>query len=111
MKNYRPILIGLCLLLSSCAAALRASEPTYFGDTFPATSKVDIYYSEHDVKQGYKVIGHMAYTNFAPDVVKAKLSEFAKKIGADAVIITGTEDVRNDAPTGLIKADALKYNN
>jgi hypothetical protein len=104
MKNYHIIIISLCLLLSSCGVSHYV--PTYFGDKFPPTSTVDIYYSAHDVKQNYKVIGHISCANFGQDAVKAKLSDYAKTIGADAIIITGTENT-----TALINADALKYTN
>ena len=43
MKNYHIILLGLCLLLSSCL-----SQMTYFGDKFPPTTSIDVYYSAHD---------------------------------------------------------------
>ena len=105
MKPLKLLIVGLCLLLSSCGSV------TYFGDTLAPTSSVDIYYSAHDVKKDYNVIGHLSFVNYFQndqEYVKAKLSAYAKKIGADGMIILGTTAVE-DAADGIIKADALKY--
>jgi len=102
MKKYL-IISGLCLLLSSCAIM-----PTYFGDKYPATNTVDLYYSAHDVKQSYKVIGHLTIQNIGQDVVKTKLTDYAKTIGADAIVISGT-DATKDNTAAVVNAYALKY--
>jgi len=107
MKNYHIIIACICLTLSSCAV-----QVNYFGDKLAPTTNVDIYYSAHDVKKEYKVIGHMNYPNAGQDAVKQKFAEYAKSIGADAVIITGNT-VDNGGKTGsdVVNADALKYGN
>jgi 5,10-methylenetetrahydrofolate reductase len=105
MKNYRILLIGLCLLLSSCALPI-----TYFGDTLSPTNSVDIYYSAHDITKTYKVIGHLTCANAVnQEKVKTQLSAYAKKIGADAIVITGLDGTKDSTPT-VVNADALKYN-
>ena len=105
MKSYHFIIAGLCLLLSSCAL-----QATYFGDTLAPTNSIDIYYSAHDVKKEYKVIGHLTCPNVgSQDEVKATLSERAKKAGADAIVIVGTDATKAD-PAAVVNADALKYN-
>ncbi len=111
MKNYHIIIFGLCLLLSSCATIM----VTYFGDRLTPTTSVDIYYSEHDVIKPYKVIGHLNCPNYGPsyqDKEKAQLSDYAKKIGADAIVITGVT-VNNGGTNALdvLNANALKYTN
>src|ERR1700755_2631129 len=98
MKTHQLIFIAFCFLLSSCMTV------TYFGDRYPQTSTVDIYYSAHDVKQNYKVIGHMNYPNDMQERVKAKLSEYAKTIGADAIIITGSDATKQNQ-AAVINAD------
>ena len=105
MKNYQIAILGLCLLLSSCTVPV-----AYFGDKLTPTANVDIFYSAHDVTRPYKVIGHLTYPNFAQDQVKAKLSAYAKTIGADAIVITGT-DATKDNQAAVVNADALKYTN
>jgi hypothetical protein len=103
MKKYHTILIGLCLLLSSCVTV------SYLGDKLPPTTSVDIFYSAHDVTKPYKVIGHLTCPNGGTDLTKTQLSTYAKKIGADAIVITGT-DATKDNQAAVVTADALKYN-
>jgi len=107
MKNYHIMLACICLFLSSCAI-----QVNYFGDKLAPTSNVDIYYSAHDVKKEYKVIGHMNLGNIGQELVKQKFVGYAKSIGADAIIITGNT-VDNGGKTGsdVVNADALKYSN
>ena len=105
MKNYHLIIVTLCLLLSSCAAV------SYLGDKLPPTNTVDIFYSAHDVTRSYKVIGHLSCPNGRVEGVKAQLTDYAKKIGADAIVITGIGEPNNDNRTGVANADALKYTN
>jgi hypothetical protein len=105
MKKHKFAFIGLCTLLSSCAFPV-----SYFGDKLAPTTSVDIFYSAHDVTRQYKVIGHLNLVNLGEDYVKAKFVEQAKKIGADAIVITGIDAIKNDQ-TAYINADALKYTN
>src|ERR1700753_725937 len=102
MKKLHLIVLSVCYLLTSCATA------TYFGDKYPPTTTVDTYYSAHDVKKDYKVIGHLTYPNLNHETVKNSLVIAAMKIGADAIIITGT-DATKDNQAAVVTADALKY--
>lgn len=105
MKNYHILLLGICLFLSSCVTV------TYFGDTLPATTSVEIYYSAHDVKKDYKVIGHLNCPGGNQETVKGLLMNKAKTIGADAIVITGsTVDASGKYTSDIVNADALKYN-
>lgn len=95
-------IIVFSLFLVSCAPI------NYLGDTYPATSKVDVYYDAKDIKQDYKVFGHlsMSFSNNSAKVKKT-LSEKAQSLGADGIIIqqtVGHEDKE------LVKADVIKYN-
>ena len=106
MKNYHVLLISLCLLLSACGII----KPDYFGDKFPPTTAVDIYYSAHDVKQPYKVIGHLTITNIGQDSVKSRFVAYAKTIGADAIVIVGnTVNNGTKSSSDIVNADALRY--
>ena len=107
MKNYLLIALAFCFLLSAC----RVIEPDYFGEKYPPTTHVDIFYSAHDVKKDYKVIGHMNLANFGQDSVKSKFVRYAQKIGADAIVITGnTVNTGSKSGSDVVNADALKYN-
>jgi len=105
MKNL--LLFVSIVLLTACAAL----QPSYFGDKFPATTSVDLYYSTHDVKRPYKVIGHLTIPNvMKQDTIKSKLLAYGKKIGADAIVITGnTVDNGGKYASDVVNADALKY--
>jgi hypothetical protein len=106
MKKFHLLIATLFLfLMSSCSYSI-----TYFGDKYSATSSIDIYYSVHDVKKDYKVIGHLTCPYAGQTIVKKQLSSYAKKIGADAIIITGTES-SDDHQASTVKADALRYTN
>jgi hypothetical protein len=85
-------------------------QPRYFGDKLPPTTSVDIYYSAHDVKPQYHVMGHMTIQNIGQDKVKAKFVDYGKSIGADGVIITGnTVDDGGKYGSDVVNADAIKY--
>jgi len=106
MKD-RITILGLSLLLSACGTI----APNYFGDKFSPTDSVDLYYSTHDVKQEYKVIGHLTITKvIGQDSVKAKLVGYGKKIGADTIVILGnTVNDGGKVPSDIVNADALRY--
>jgi hypothetical protein len=93
--------IACSFFLASC------SSISYLGDTYPATTKADVYYDAKDVKQDYKVIGHlsMPYSTNSNEI-KSRLSEKASSLGADGIIILQTIG-REDKE--IVKADAIKY--
>jgi hypothetical protein len=103
MKNFI-FICGLSLLLSSCTVMV-----DYIGDKYPPSSSVDVYYSTHDVTRAYKVIGHMNIPNVGKEQAKTSFIKYAKSIGADAIVITGTESTK-DTQSAYVDADALKYN-
>lgn len=96
-------IIAICFFLTSCAVP----AAVYLGDTYPITDKVDVYYDTKDVKQNYKVIGHLAIS-YTPDssVAKKLLSDKAKTQGANGIIIFQVEGNNANA---TIRADAIKY--
>jgi hypothetical protein len=106
MKNYQILMAGLLLFLSSCAV------PSYFGDKLAPTTSVDLFYSTHDVTKPYRVIGHLNFPNGNQDEVKEQLIAAAKKVGADAIVITGST-VNNGGrfSSDVVNAEALKYTN
>ena len=103
MKRYQLIILGLALVLSSCASV------SYFGDRYmPVKSDVEIYYSTHDVKKLYKVIGRLTSPNYDEDRLKAELKNYARTVGGNAVIIN-KPDVTNDGQSVTVTADVLRY--
>ena len=105
MKNL--LLFASIVLLTACAAI----QPSYFGDKLPPTTSVDLFYSAHDAKQPYKVIGHLTIPNvMKQDSIKSRLTAYTKTIGADAIVITGnTVNNGGKSASDVVNADALKY--
>jgi hypothetical protein len=97
------LIIAFALFFTSCAVPAAA----YLGDTYPVSDKIDVYYDAKDVKQDYKVIGHLAivYTEDSA-IAKKLLSDKAKTQGADGIIIFQVEGNNANA---TIRADAIKY--
>jgi hypothetical protein len=105
MKTFKlhHLLLSGSLFLASCATV------NYLGDQYTPTAKTDVYYDAKDIKQEYKVIGHLsaAYNSAEKiDVIKNKLSDKAKTIGADAIIILQTT---GNSDHEMLRADAIKY--
>ena len=97
------LLIAGSLLITSCTTV------GYLGDQHEPTAKVDVYYDVKDVKQDYKVIGHLSdsYNNSRkPEHTKNKFVEKAKAIGADGLIILQTT---GNSDHEMARADAIKY--
>ena len=105
MKNL--LLIISIMLFVACGVL----QPSYFGDRLPPTTSVDLYYSAHDVKRPYKVMGHLTIPNiYKQDTIKSKLIAYGKTIGADAIVITGnTVNDGSKSSSDIVNADALKY--
>ena len=100
------ILTILTFCFDSCATT------TYVGDQLAATSNVDVYYAEKDVKREYKVIGHITAPSTGDDnAVKPYIIERAKKVGADGAIILGRSYTGGKDSDPFIKAEAIIYTN
>jgi len=95
MKHYLSTL-AFCLLLAGCSL-----PPQYTGEKYPATKHVDVYYAAYDARHHhYKVIGHLVETHhYSRSIIELDFSRYAKRMGADAIIITDST------------ADVLKYDN
>lgn len=88
-------LFVFCLILLAFGAC--APKVIYVGKFYPATSKVDIYYSKDDVGRNYETMGHAVaepswpYSGSSKALQKSvnKLQEDAVIKGADAIIVEG----------------------
>jgi hypothetical protein len=75
--------------------AIGCTNIKYIGDSYPATTRVDVFFSEEDVEYEYRVIGHAVTT--APeyvdtDAMMKKIKEKAMEKGADAIIVLGFDE-------------------
>ncbi len=110
MKKYFVLSIISLMFLFGCVSPIQ-----YIGKTYPSTNNVDIYYSPHDVKKEYEVIGKVSYTGRNLQKIQIGILEEAKKRGADGVIYSNmqsTTDVvnGNSSSSGrLLNADFIKY--
>ncbi|SHE52556.1 hypothetical protein [Pedobacter caeni] len=102
---------ALVLGLSACSMY----GGTYFGSRHPATDSVQTFYAAKDIKQPYKVIGHMispiASSESSQERVKLRLINRAKQVGADALIFS---DITREAHLKTtddysIKAEAIVF--
>jgi hypothetical protein len=85
----RALLLSILLLLVGGCTKI-----DYVGEEYPPTLHVDLYYSEADIEQDYRVMGHTVAS--ASDIVSAekmqkKIVEKAKEKGADGVVILGLD--------------------
>jgi hypothetical protein len=99
MKRYLIILAVMALFASSCSIA-----PEYSGTKYKRTDHVDVYYSFNDVKRDYTVIGHLVSRKYSDKIIQRNLISWAERVGADAIILTGT-----DITTEKVGAVVLKY--
>ena len=79
----RPVL-ALVLVVASCVSV------DYMGTTYPATDKVDLYFSMEDVGRAHEVMGEAeaeAIEGIQMQQIQEKLVDDAKKRGADAIVI------------------------
>ncbi len=81
--------IGLNAGLSGCATT------EYYGDQYPMTSHVDVFWAETDVRQSYSVIGRAITTEgFGDsDEMIESMREEAMKRGAHGVIVTKLDSI------------------
>jgi hypothetical protein len=96
MKRFiAPVLLA-ALLLSACA------HVDYVGRTYTPTSKVDLYFDEHEVEAPYDVMGQViarANDLVSAEKLQAKIMKKAAEKGADAVVITGMDRYRTGEST------------
>ena len=110
MKKYFILSLIALIFLFGCVSPIR-----YIGKTYPPTSNVDTYYSPHDVKKDYEVIGKVSNMGGNLQKIQNGIVEEAKKRGADGVIYSNmqsTTDVvnGNSSSSGrLLNADFIKY--
>lgn len=110
MKKYLIFSFVAIIFLSGCGSAIR-----YIGKSYSSTNNVDIYYSPHDVKKQYEVIGKVSNTGRNLQKVQNGILEEVKKRGADGIIYsdmqTSTQVVNGNSSSSdrLLNADFIKY--
>ena len=107
---YNTAFILFCLVLLSC------SGPTihYLGESYGPSASVEVYYDAKEVKKEYKVMGRMTNDKFMEydiELIKKKMIEKAKLVGADAVIFydLSAEEIERVGDGISVKAQLIKY--
>lgn len=81
--NQTFLIIVICSLFS-CAPIIQ-----YLGDSYPATTNIDVYYDENDVERDYTTIGRMTNRKaegYRIERIQESMIETAKEKGGDAII-------------------------
>jgi hypothetical protein len=89
-------------------------EQRYEGETYPPTDSVRVFASRADVPPGYETIGvgqAIAKQVFDTELIVADIVKKAKKVGADAIVITGIDvfEVAETSRTTSLRQDDLGY--
>jgi len=95
----KPILIFISVIMA-CFFIAGCYSVNYFGDKYPPTENIKLFYREKDVPENvYKVIGRGIVSVdpkfFSEDVIDA-VREKAMKVGADAVLIKGFIEIKQE---------------
>lgn len=108
MKNYIPFTILVSLLYLSCDTV------RYIGKSYPPTTTVDIYYSAHDVKKDYEVIGKASNAGNNLQKNQTKILNEAKKRGAGGIIYSDMQSTTSvaggySATSDVLNVEFIKY--
>jgi methionine synthase I (cobalamin-dependent) len=82
--HIRLILFAFCSFLASCTTT------EYFGKTYPPTQRVDVFFSTHDIRRNYEVMGQIraeADEFVSLQAMQQQLMNEAMQKGADAILI------------------------
>lgn len=107
-KKYLSLAILASLFLMSCDSV------RYIGTSYPATDHVDIYYSAHDVKKEYEVIGKASNAGSNLQKNQNKIINEAKKRGADGIIYSDMQRTTSvsggySTTSDVLNAEFIKY--
>jgi uncharacterized protein YbjQ (UPF0145 family) len=111
----KPINLFCLTGIAICFSACSFTKETYFGAKYPPTDTVQTFYSAKDIKQPYKVIGHMiaplSEYESEQERMKVRLIERAKKAGANALIFSDISRETHDETTDelSVKAEAIVF--
>ncbi|MBL7841213.1 MAG: hypothetical protein JNJ75_13810 [Cyclobacteriaceae bacterium] len=100
----KPVFFLLLLVLSACG-----NKIIYYGRSYQPTQNVDLYFREGDISEPNEIMGKLTYevtAKKASDKVQAKLTEYVKKKGADAIIFDDVSLTNTGSTSGGAGAGA-----
>ena len=97
MFKYTVSLLALFVLFVAACAKI-----DYIGQSYPPTTYVDLYFSEQDIREDYRVMGHViaqANEGISVERLQKKLEEKAREEGADGIVIHGFDRIQTGETT------------
>ena len=97
MFKYTVSLLALFVLFVAACAKI-----DYIGQSYPPTTRVDLYFSEQDIRQNYRVMGRViaqANEGISVEHLQKKLEAKAREEGADGIIIHGFDRLQTGETT------------
>jgi len=97
MFKYTVSLLALSILFVAGCAKI-----DYIGQSYPPTTHVDLYFSEEDIREDYRVMGHViaqANEGISIESLQKKLDEKAREEGADGIVIHGFDRIQTGETT------------
>ena len=83
-------ILWMMLFVSACGGDV---DVDYLGDSYPPTSHVDVYFSEDDITEDYRVMGRATANGDDTEGLKESLIEKALEGGADGIIFEEFDQV------------------
>ena len=90
------LILSMILFVSACGSDV---DVDYLGNSYPPTSRVDVYFSEGDITEDYLVMGHATVDGGDAEELQEKLIEKARERGADGIIFEGLDRVKTGEQT------------
>jgi hypothetical protein len=108
MKHFNAVSSQLGLLFIFMLTACSPLIP-YVGDTYPPTSRVDVYYAVKDIPRDYTIIGRMTRELIQGDSEKRQMIREAQRKGAEGIIFYDLEMDAGKSSVVSIKAELIRY--
>ena len=90
------LLALLVLFVAACA------KIDYIGQSYQPTTHVDLYFSEEDIRENYRVMGHViaqANEGISIENLQKQLEAKARERGADGIVIHGFDRIQTGETT------------
>ena len=97
MFKYTVSLLALFVLFVAACAKV-----DYIGQSYPPTTHVDLYFSEEDIRENYRTMGHViaqANEGISIERLQKKLEAKAREEGADGIVIYGFDRIQTGETT------------
>ena len=97
MFKYTVSLLAVLILFVAACAKI-----DYIGQSYPPTTRVDLYFSEDDVREDYQVMGHVvaqAPEGISTENLQKQLEAKAREKGADGIVIHGFDRIQTGETT------------